>query len=58
MIAPIIAGLVVAALGFMGWLFYIAPVGYEDDDGWHEGEPKTDRDRGWKPDDCSDYDPL
>ena len=39
MTAPIIVGLVVAALGFMGWLFYIAPVGYEDDDGWHAGEP-------------------
>lgn len=27
----------VAAIAWMGWLFWSAPVGYEDQDGWHEG---------------------
>lgn len=47
MTGPIIAiTATLAAIAWMGWLFWTAPVGYEDRDGWHPGiEPDEHADR-------------
>jgi len=36
----IIAGIILAALAVMTWLVHTAPLGWEDADGWHPGEPE------------------
>ena len=35
-------GIAIAAIGGMVYLAAIAPTGYEDDDGFHYGEPDRD----------------
>lgn len=32
--------LIVISLGLLWWLFSVAPLGFEDDAGFHAGEPK------------------
>ena len=39
MIGVAIIALVCAALAFMVWAFVTAPIGWEDSDGFHFGEP-------------------
>jgi hypothetical protein len=46
-LGTIIVCSVIAALGFMVWLFWTAPTGYQDADGFHLGEPPIE--------DWSDY---
>lgn len=39
LIGGIISIVVLAALGWMIWLVHSAPLGWEDDQGFHTGEP-------------------
>lgn len=37
--AIIIAAVCLTSLGIMWWLAFKAPMGWEDSEGWHAGEP-------------------
>jgi hypothetical protein len=45
MTGAIIISLVIAALGFMVWLFVTAPTGYQDAEGFFYGEPDEHADQ-------------
>lgn len=42
MLAPIIGGgMLIFAAGYVAFAIWRAPVGYEDERGWHAGDPDT-----------------
>ena len=39
-----LAAISLASLGVMCWLAFMAPMGWEDENGWNAGEPHSDYD--------------
>lgn len=39
----VIAGIALVVLGWLVWLFWTAPEGWEDEDGFHLGKPGDDQ---------------